>query len=346
MALRRGLVGIPEGIPTALGEKPDADQLDLPAFTTTVKGFAPAPGSSTGAFLRDDGIWAVPTGASIQAQWEFKSSTVMADPGAGNFRMNNGTPALVTAIAIHEENKAGADFSTILNNLVAGNVIYIQQITDATRVILLDVVSVTDNGTWFEITVTVADSGTIFQDGQECGVIFAAGGSAVVAGFPLYTFEADQFENPNNSDWAVNSLAAAVADTNNNGLTNRGFDDTTEEGVGFKVKIHPTAANVILRFFSRAETTDAAARTVGLRIYEREKPDNAVVTAWSAGLQLTDIDIPTNEFWQYDEQTLTLAALGVTAGSWHQFELTRIAPSGGTNLVGDWDLLAAEVTFS
>ena len=88
MALRRGLVGIPEGIPTALGEKPDADQLDLPAFTTTVKGFAPAPGSSTGAFLRDDGIWAVPTGASIQAQWEFKNSTVILRSTSTNTGFN------------------------------------------------------------------------------------------------------------------------------------------------------------------------------------------------------------------------------------------------------------------
>ena len=176
--------------------------------------------------------------------------------------------------------------------------------------------------------------------------ILVFGGSAPGIAFPLRTFEADQLENPNNADWAVNSLAPAQADTNNNGLTIRAFDDTTEEGVGFKVKIPLTASNVIFRFFGRAETTDAGVRTVGLQIYEREIPDNAVVTAWSAGLQLTDLDIPVNEFFQYDEQTLTLAALGVTAGSWHVFELTRVAPSGGTNLVGDWDLLALEVDFS
>jgi len=347
MALRRGLIGTPEGAPTALGEKPDADQLDLPTFTTTVKGFVPAPGASSGLFLRDDGVFATPTGLALSLTWRFETSIVMAAPGNTRFRMNSATPASVTALAVDDQTRDNVDASTILNNLVSGDAILIQQVNDATKYVVLDVVLSTDNVGWFQIDVTVADSGVIFDNNQDCVFIIvktAGGGGGLT--FPLKVFEADQLENPNNADWAVNSLAPAQADTNNNGITIRAFDDTTEEGVGFKVKIPATAANVIFRFFGRAETTDAGVRTVGLQIYEREIPDNAVVTAWSAGLQLTDIDIPVNEFFQYDEQTLTLAALGVIAGSWHQFELTRVAPSGGTNLVGDWDLLALEVDFS
>ena len=346
MALRRPIIGIPEGAPAALGEIPAADQLEVPVFSTTVKGFAPAPGAVSNLFLRDDGTWATPVGSSVQLTWRFNNSIVIADPGSGNFRMDSATPASVTKLAIDDETRAGVDASTVLDNLTPGSVIAIQELGDALNFIVCDVVTVTDQGGWFEIDVTIADSGLLFGNNRDCGFLLTIAGSVSGVSFPLYTFEADQLENPNNADWAVNSLAPAQADTNNNGITIRAFDDTTEEGVGFKVKIFPTATNVIIRIFSRAETTDAAARTVGLNLYEREKPDNAVVTAWSAGVQLTDIDIPTNEFWQYDEQILTLAALGVTAGSWHQFELTRIAPSGGTNLVGDWDLLAIEVTFS
>ena len=200
-------------------------------------------------------------------------------------------------------------------------------------------------------------SGTSSPDTRAGGVTFGAirlqgtkgdtgatgpAGSTVA---PIQLF-ADMFENPVNSDWAVNALAPASADTNNNGLTVRRFDDTTEEGVGATVFIPSGVTNIIFRFRSRAETAPGAAATVGVQVYEREMPDNGAVTAWSAGTQLTDIDIPTNENFQYDEQTLTLASLGLTAGNVHQFEWTRVNPTGGTELTGDWTLLAIEIDFS
>lgn len=164
--------------------------------------------------------------------------------------------------------------------------------------------------------------------------------------FPTFHLYADQLDNPITADWAVNALAPAVADSNNDGLTVRLFDDTTEEGVGFIARVPATAANIKLSFKSRAETAPGAARTVGLKLYERGIPDDAAVDAWSAGTVLTDIDIPTNENFQADSQTLTLAALGLTAGQTHQFELTRINPTGGTELVGDWALLELIVEFT
>lgn len=161
-----------------------------------------------------------------------------------------------------------------------------------------------------------------------------------------HQFFADQLDNPVTADWAVNALAPAAADSNNDGLTVRLFDDTTEEGVGFILRIPTGKTNMKLTFASRAETAPGAARTVGLRLYERGIPDNATPDAWSAGTVLDDIDIPTNEFFQEDTQTLTLATLGLTAGQVHQFELTRIDPAGGTELTGDWALLELIVEFT
>lgn len=156
---------------------------------------------------------------------------------------------------------------------------------------------------------------------------------------------ADQMENPVTADWAVNALAPAVADSNNDGLTVRLFDDTTEEGIGLIARVPDFATNMKLTLVSRAETAPGAARTVGVKFYERGMPDDAAVEAWSAGLALNDVDIPANEFFQVDTQTLTLAALGLTAGKVHQIELTRVNPAGGTELVGDWTLLLAMVEF-
>lgn len=166
------------------------------------------------------------------------------------------------------------------------------------------------------------------------------------SGTQIYTFFADQLDSPNNANWTVNSLAPANQDSLNNALVVRAFDDTTEEGVGFSVDIPTGVTNITFNFKSRAQTAPGAARTVGLNIYRRAIPNNGAVSAWSAATQLTDIDIPTNTNFQYDSQTLTLASLGLTAGQLHQFELTRVNPTGGTELVGDWNLLLLEVSFS
>ncbi len=163
---------------------------------------------------------------------------------------------------------------------------------------------------------------------------------------PEFQFFADQFENPVNADWTVNALAPAAADSNNNGLTVRLFDDTAEEGVGFIVEVPAGATNIVFDFVSRAETAPGVVNTVGLDIYNRGIPNNAAVQAWSVSTALTDISIPTNEFVQEDTQTVTLATLGVTAGETTQFELVRTLPGAGTDLTGDWALLLAKVSFT
>lgn len=159
-------------------------------------------------------------------------------------------------------------------------------------------------------------------------------------------FFADTLEIPNNADWVVNAFAAPGADSNDNDIGIRAFDDTIEEGVGFSESVPAGKTNIVLKFKSRAQTAGGAARTVGLKFYNRGFPDNAVPEAWSAGLVLIDVDIPNNVFYQYDEQTITLASLGITAGEMTHFELTRINPTGGTELVGDWNLALLEVSFT
>jgi hypothetical protein len=201
-----------------------------------------------------------------------------------------------------------------------------------------------------EVTTLINEFTSVLQ-----GVVPASGGGIVnflradgtwAIPFPEYLFFADQLDNPNNADWAVNALAPVDADSNNNALKVRRYDDTAEEGSGLIVEVPAGAVNVIFLIKSRAETAPGAVRTVGLKVYERDIGDNVVVGAWSAGVVLTDINIPTNERFQYDSQTLTLAAVGLVAGQTHQLEVTRVAPTGGTDLEGDWDLLSIGVKFS
>ena len=169
----------------------------------------------------------------------------------------------------------------------------------------------------------------------------------VHAGLPMFLFCADQLDNPVNANWAVNALAPAAADSVNAALVVRRFDDTTEEGAGFLLTVPPWATSVTLTLKSRAQTAPAATRTVGLKLYYRSIPDNAAISVWNSHV-MTDISIPTNANFQYATDTDALAAFSpaITAGVLYQFELTRINPTAGTELVGDWDLVELGVLFT
>jgi len=161
-----------------------------------------------------------------------------------------------------------------------------------------------------------------------------------------YSWFATDFLNPVNADWAINALASAEADPDDAALTLRAFDDTTEEGVGFLLKVPSNAAGVVtLSVHSRALT--GVAKTVRLNWRSREIPDDAAATpAWSSAVQLTDIAISADDNYDTQTQTQTLAALGLTAGLTYLIELTRDATDAGDDLVGDWGLFEIGVDFS
>lgn len=173
----------------------------------------------------------------------------------------------------------------------------------------------------------------------------AAGGGGGDA--EVLRFYVGQLDYPNNSDWAVNALAAPVADSNNAGLTVARFDDTTEEGVGFEISVPTGKTNIKLSLKSRAETGPGGVVAVVPKFYNRGVPNNLAVESWTSGTLLTALSFPvTTEFFQYDSQTFTLASLGITAGELTQFQLTRVGTDGGDTLVGDWTLIEILVEFT
>lgn len=159
-------------------------------------------------------------------------------------------------------------------------------------------------------------------------------------------FFADELAFPVVADWAVAASAPQVVDTNNDSLSVRSFDDTAEEGVGFLTYVPAGSTVLTLTIVSRAETAPGAPATVVPRLYVRGISPDVPIGAWSPGLDLTSVDVPANENFQYDSETVTLAALGVSAAQVLQFELTRNPGAVGDTLVGDWDLLLVRVEFS
>lgn len=176
-----------------------------------------------------------------------------------------------------------------------------------------------------------------------------AGGVPAIAGFAAGAFlESPDFDDPNNADWAVNAIAAAATDSNDNSLQVRLFDDTVEEGVGFDLFIPSEFDQVSFTLVHRPETAPGGATSVAPFLYRRTITDAGAVGAWSAAITLFagGLAIPANEFWNYDTTLLSYAALGVTADTVAKFELTRDPADGDDGLTGDWDLFALIARFS
>jgi len=159
---------------------------------------------------------------------------------------------------------------------------------------------------------------------------------------PFYT--GSDFDDPNNADWPVNALAALAADSNHAAFAVRLFDDTSEEGVGFSVRVPPETREIRLTLVSRAETAPGAAVGVQPTLYARAIPDGAAIGAWNARA-MAPIAIPASELWQYDTETVPLNETFLTPGDYAQFELTRSPADPDDDLVGDWALLFCLVEF-
>ena len=161
------------------------------------------------------------------------------------------------------------------------------------------------------------------------------------------TYYASSLDSPNNTDWAVNGLAAAVADPNNAGFTVRQFSQTTEQGVGFYLTVPAGATWATIRYKSRAQVAPGVASVVQPNLYLRNIPNNAAVGAWTGPYAMTNIAIPTNAYTQYSYQSFLLSTTGLVSNGLYQLELTRSTTvSGGTQLAGNWLLSELTIEFT
>ena len=190
------------------------------------------------------------------------------------------------------------------------------------------------------VNVSAAASRLNFA-GQAVTVSDAGAGTTNVMIGSRFTFFAGALDTPNNADWAVNALAPTAVDPSFGSLSVRQFSNTIEQGVGFLLSIPNSATAITFKFRGRPATAPGAAANVQPRIYARLIPNGAVMGAWSGAQNLTSIIIPTNAFFQYSNQTVTLASLGLTAGNTYQIELTRNV--GAASNLGS-NFLLAELT--
>jgi hypothetical protein len=158
-------------------------------------------------------------------------------------------------------------------------------------------------------------------------------------------YEMTDVLTPNNADWAINAFAPLASDVVNASLSVRYFDAAAQEGVGFGITIPNGVTSITFYFKSRARSAAGSTLAVIPALYTRTFSDNGSPGAWSAATSMTALSIPNNTNVQYDSQTITLSTLGLTAGNYVLFELTRLATNAGDTLTVDWGLIEVVLEF-
>jgi hypothetical protein len=121
--------------------------------------------------------------SSIGLNYNFDTSTTMADPGTGDFRLNHATVASVTAISVDATtNDTGnpdlSDFVATWDDSTSaiGGYIVGKKVGTPATFFVYSVSAVTDNTGWLQLTVAhVASSGT-WSSGNDCIFQFSRSG--------------------------------------------------------------------------------------------------------------------------------------------------------------------------
>jgi hypothetical protein len=110
---------------------------------------------------------------TFAAGWTYALSTTIIDPSSGNLR-TDAAPELSTIMAISVIDSNGFDTTTILDTLSVGDFIVIQDNADPLNWVKYSLSgAVINNTTWYEIPITVLETGGTLVKGSETFVRFA-----------------------------------------------------------------------------------------------------------------------------------------------------------------------------
>jgi hypothetical protein len=178
------------------------------------------------------------------------------------------------------------------------------------------------------------------------GAVESVNGATGVVLFPLQQrdYFADQLIVPN-SDWAIPAVAPTDQDNTRPLRSIVGYPASPEQGRGISECPPVGAAFLVIRRCYKAATAPGGARTAGAKLYWTRAPYNAAVPAFLS-MVLADYAIPTNTNPQYIEDLIQLSDLtGLVAEQEAYYELTRIAPTAGTDLTGNLNLSSVRFTW-
>ena len=179
------VAGVSADVTTVAGISSDVTTVStINADVTTVSGISAD--VTTTAGIESDittvaGIYTeVQNVAANTIGWNFSTTTSMADPGSGIIRLNNATPASVTAIAVDDFDSLGNDVSTYVTTWAdststnKGTMV----IRQGTSFAVYTITGLTDNTGWSQLAVTYVIGSGSFSNSTLSFVSFAKTGDA------------------------------------------------------------------------------------------------------------------------------------------------------------------------
>jgi hypothetical protein len=126
---------------------------------------------STGATLS---AGATGGGAGVQAEWSFIAQTTSSDPGNGKFKFNTASVATVSQVFLDRLALGNSDMSNYIRTFKAGDTVSIQETTNASNWIKLQLSAApADQVGWYILAVTVLGSGGALPAGNSaCTFLF------------------------------------------------------------------------------------------------------------------------------------------------------------------------------
>lgn len=152
-------------------------------------------------------------------EFDFSSTTSMADPGAGIVRLNNATLSSATAAAIDATSAASGnpDVSDEIAAWNSGGILKIAKIGAEENWATYTVTAVTDNGGWLQLTLTYRDHAGTISNTDGISVSFAPKGSTGTAGSVLpvldYQFNTATAGDPGSGKLLFNNATLSSATT-------------------------------------------------------------------------------------------------------------------------------------
>lgn len=150
--------------------------------TTAAEGTSAAVANSgtTAAAVFD---FTIPRGAMPAVGWNFDTSTTDADPGAGDVRFNNATPASVTEIYIDNADRDGTTQTTWLDSwddstaTIKGTLVIVPAATPSAKLVYNVTGSIVDGTGYRKVTVSHVAGTTLPSSGVHLGVDFSRSGN-------------------------------------------------------------------------------------------------------------------------------------------------------------------------
>jgi hypothetical protein len=264
--------------------------------------------------------------------FEFNTGTTMAEPTNGDIRFNSATPASVTAIAVSDNGAQGntKDATWFWDSLSVGDYLIIKSDVDMADYWILEVDSITDNTTWYQIGVTVVQSGSLPSQNDRLVAsiqyLSAAGGGGGVSNPLTADLDGDGFNLDDMGVMFMREQAAADADVAGQGQI--WVENTTSPGnrLGFTDDAGGDG------FFGAAgiELAESSARPYGT-----PAAGNGIL--WIK-------NTPGNEIVYQSDVDQTFAMLSVTNDFYYQFSTTTTAADPGSGFLRYDNATPASIT--